>query len=192
MRELTSIEEKILDKVLYLIGKTGKFNVPVRAIAKEAGVNVSAINYYFNTKEEMLELVKEFYIANTLEAYAVLDNPSYSEEEKIILCANELIEYILKYPGITAILKEAKRNQYINESDRKIVETTIEMEDKFNGLLEHYLKKGKDYDVRKQTVFLSSVLYPALNFTGEDEKNFELEVKEKRLGYIEYVLDLLK
>ena len=36
MRELTNVEGKILDKALYLIGKIGSFNVPIRAIAKEA------------------------------------------------------------------------------------------------------------------------------------------------------------
>ncbi len=73
MRELTSIQEKILDKALYLIGKNASFNVPIRAIAKEANVkeanvnvNVSAINYYFRTKEEMMKYVKEFYLDNTV------------------------------------------------------------------------------------------------------------------------------
>lgn len=75
MRELTSIQEKILNKALYLIGKNASFNVPIRAIAKEANVkeanvnvnvNVSAINYYFRTKEEMIKHVKEFYLANTV------------------------------------------------------------------------------------------------------------------------------
>lgn len=36
MRKLTGVEETILDRALYLIGKTGSFNVPIRAIAKEA------------------------------------------------------------------------------------------------------------------------------------------------------------
>ena len=50
MRDLNSVEEKILDRALYLIGKTGSMNVPIRAIAKEANVNVSAVNYYFRTR----------------------------------------------------------------------------------------------------------------------------------------------
>ena len=45
MRELKGIEEKILDKALYLFGKNGTTNVPIRSIVKEAEVNVSAINY---------------------------------------------------------------------------------------------------------------------------------------------------
>ena len=58
MCELTSVEQNILDKALYLIGKNSSFNVLIRAIAKEAGVNVSAISYYFGTKDEK----ESFYI----------------------------------------------------------------------------------------------------------------------------------
>ena len=36
MRELNSIQERILDKTLYLIGKTGSFNVPVRSIVQRS------------------------------------------------------------------------------------------------------------------------------------------------------------
>lgn len=84
MRELKSVEEKILDRALYLMGKSGTTNVPIRAIAKEAEVNVSAINYYFRSKNEMLQQVKEFYITNTTGVHSILDDEAYTEEERLI------------------------------------------------------------------------------------------------------------
>ncbi|WP_198536644.1 TetR family transcriptional regulator [Paenibacillus sp. DMB5] len=72
MRELKNIEERILDRALYLMGKNKSCNIAIRAIAKEANVNVSAINYYFRSKDEMLKLVKEFYIENTLAVLSIL------------------------------------------------------------------------------------------------------------------------
>ena len=48
MKELKSVEERILDRTLYLIGKQGSVHVPVRTIVKEADVNIGAINYYKN------------------------------------------------------------------------------------------------------------------------------------------------
>jgi len=74
MRELKSVEEKILDRALYLIGKNKTMDVPVRAIAKEANVNVSAINYYFRSKEEMLKQVRQFYLTNTESVVVILNN----------------------------------------------------------------------------------------------------------------------
>ena len=100
MRELKNIEEKILDRALYLFGKNGSLNVPIRAIAKEAEVNVSAINYYFRSKDEMVKNVQLFYIENMVLAYSKLDNEELSDEEKLILCSNEIMEYTLRYPGV--------------------------------------------------------------------------------------------
>ncbi len=79
MRELKSIEERILDRTLYLIGKTGNENVPVRAIVHEAGVNIGAINYYFGTKDNMLSHVKQFYVENTMSTIEYLENESLDD-----------------------------------------------------------------------------------------------------------------
>lgn len=191
MRDLTSIEEKILDKTLYLIGKIGTFNVPIRTIAKEAGVNVSAINYYFRTKEEMLLLVKEFYIDNTIAAYSILDNDEYDNKEKIILCANEIIEYTLKYPGVLTILKEARRRKSCSEIDAKIVEVTDRMNIKLDKALSNFFNKNlKDFQYNKM-IFLSSILYPPLNLDIANFNEKTMGNKEERLKYITYVVDML-
>ena len=84
MRELKSVEEKILDRSLYLFGKNGSTNVPIRTIAKEANVNVGAINYYFGSKDEMIRTVQRFYIENTIAAYLPLDNDELNDEEKVV------------------------------------------------------------------------------------------------------------
>lgn len=192
MRELTSIEEKILDKTLYLIGKTGSFNVPIRAIAKEAGVNVSAINYYFRTKEEMLRHVKEFYIDNTISAYCVLDSDQYNDEEKLILFANEIMEYALKYPGIFTILKESTKEKSIDEMDTKIVEVTNTMNEKMDRVLARVFNKNDITFQYNRIIFLSSILYPTSNF---DLNNFDQNIisdKEQRLKYITYIIKTLK
>ena len=81
MRELKGIEEKILDRALYLFGKNGTTNVPIRSIVREAGVNVSAINYYFGSKDNMMNYIKEFtedgkkaFLQEYKEAWALLES----------------------------------------------------------------------------------------------------------------------
>ena len=54
MKELKGIEEKILDRALYLFGKNGSTNVSIRKIVKEAEVNVSAKISLCNKKLENL------------------------------------------------------------------------------------------------------------------------------------------
>jgi len=192
MRELTSIEEKILDKTLYLIGKTGSFNVSIRAIAKEAGVNVSAINYYFRTKEEMLRHVKEFYIDNTISAYSILDHHEYDDEEKLILLANEIMEYALKYPGIFAILKESMREQSTDVTAAKIIEVTDAMNEKMDRALSNVFNQNSGTFQYNKIIFLSSILHPSMT---SDLAHFDQEIlndKEHRLKYIAYIIQTLK
>lgn len=192
MRELTSVQEKILDKALYLIGKNGSLKVSIRAIAKEANVNVSAINYYFGTKDEMLNHVKQFYIANTFSAYSILDNNEYDSEEKLILSSNEIMEYTLKYPGIITILKEAIKNKDINEIDAKIVEVTNNMNKKLDKALSNVLS-GNDTIVKyNKIIFISSLLYPIINCDLENFNPSLLDNKEQRLKYISHIIDSLK
>lgn len=69
MRVFNETEEKILDTALRLVANKGSFNITVRELSREAEVNIGAINYYFDTKDNMIELLKEFYIENTLDAY---------------------------------------------------------------------------------------------------------------------------
>lgn len=192
MRDLTSPEERILDKALYLIGKNGSFHVPIRAIAKEANVNVSAINYYFRTKDEMLKHVKEFYIENTIAAYSTLDNDEYDDEEKIMLCANEIMEYTLKYPGILTILREARKEKDIDEISAKIVKVTDTMNVKMDVALS---KVFDQHDVSFQynrTMFLSSILYPIINIEFLNFGENFVNNKDQRLKYIAYIIKILK
>lgn len=193
MRELNSTEEKILDKVLYLIGKLGTFHVPVRAIAKEADVNVSAVNYYFKTKAELMRYVKEFYLANTMAAYSALENEEYTDEEKIIAVANEIMEYSLKYPGVLIILKEAEKNKNKDELDAKIIETTNQLNDKLHRLLAKVLNAENEESRYNNMIFISSIVHPVFNM--DITPSFDREIllnKNERLKYIKYLLEQLK
>lgn len=191
MRELTNTEEKILDKALYLIGKTSSFNVPIRMIAKEAGVNVSAINYYFHSKEEMLRLVKEFYIDNTIEAYSVLDHNDYTEEEKVVRCANEIMEYTLKYPGIITILKEAARTQEENQTSAKIMKISNQCNERLDGYLAKVFNGDSLTLQYKRMIFLSSILHPTIHFDLESIDVSLINTKDQRLNYIKFIINQL-
>lgn len=192
MRELKSIEEKILDRALYIFGKSGTSNVSIRAISKEAEVNVSAINYYFGSKEEMLKNVQAFYIENTIAAYSELDNDNLNDEEKVILCANEIMEYSLKYPGVLVMQKEAASADSNDEMAKKIIDVTAKMNNKLDETLKKVIKPKEGKFPYMRMVFLSSISYPIgdTNIEGFN-KNF-LDKKEERIKYIKYLINMLK
>jgi len=192
MRELKSVEEKILDRALYLIGKNRSMNISVRAISNEANVNVSAINYYFRTKEEMLRQVKEFYITNTLSITSILDNEETPDEEKLIIASNEIMEYIIRFPGVTVILRDASKQEEADEISRKILEASKEMNEKFESLLYKVTKSSSMKYEHKYMIFMSSIIHPIEN---NDILNFDdgiIESKEKRIDYIKNIIKALK
>lgn len=192
MRELKNVEEKILDRALYLFGKNGSTNVSIRTIAKEAEVNVSAINYYFGSKENMLSNVQEFYIDNTILAYSELDNEELSDEEKVILCANEIMEYALRYPGVLVMQREAAELEEKDEMATKIINTTKEMHNKLNNILSRVIgSEGKIFEYDRM-IFLSSILHPTNGSKIEEFNEEFMENKQVRIEYIKYILNRLK
>lgn len=191
MRELKGIEEKILDKALYLFGKNGTTNVPIRSIVKEAEVNVSAINYYFNSKDNMLNYVKEFYLENIIQSHAALYDDNLSDEEKLIKCSNEIIEYCLRYPGVLVMNKEASAAKEKSEMDLKIIERTNEENKKLYSILKKVLNCSEEEFRYKKTIFMASITYPATNEDGAYNKE-TISTKEERLIYIKNLIRLLK
>lgn len=192
MRELKSIKEKILDRTLYLIGKRGTVNVPVRAIVQEADVNIGAINYYFGTKEKMLIHVKQFYIANIMTTIVPLEDESLDDQQKLIHYANEVVEYCIRFPGVTVILKNAYETKEDDRKSQEIIDATILMDDKLNKVLERYLDEDEEKFKIKKMIFMSSIIYPTHDYTVMNAESDFLYDYDMRLGYIEKVVQLIR
>lgn len=192
MKELKSIEEKILDSALYMIGSYGSLDVPVRAIAKNAGVNVSAINYYFGSKENMMRHTKEFFIENTRGIYSILDMEEMDEEERLVQFANEIMEHTMRYTGLSVILKDANCMKEVDEISKTIVEETNKLHKKMELHLNKVVKGDKLSSKYNHIMFMSSILHPAEKgeslFTGIDI-HFD---KATRIEYIKFIIHNLQ
>lgn len=191
MRELKGIEEKILDRTLYLIGKNGSSNVSIRAIAKEANVNVSAINYYFRTKDEMLRHAKEFYMSNTRMITSILDQEELEEEEKLILFANEIMEYVIRFPGITVLLKEAVEH-IEDEISQQIVAVTHQMHQKMEYTMRKVINKDQQRFEYSRMIFMSSLIYPIENFDITRYDEGLISNRDNRIKYITHLIKVLR
>lgn len=187
MRELKSIEEKILDRALFLIGKNHSCRISIRDIAKTANVNISAVNYYFRSKEEMLNQAKELYIINTESILDIFKDDSVDNRERLIRVANEIMEYNIRYPGITVLLKESADKE--DNVSKRIIEVSKELSDKVNNLLDIVVGSKNDNHYYR-IVFWASINYPLDNYVLNYDKS-KLEQKEARLEYLEYLLKRL-
>ncbi|MDY8024640.1 TetR family transcriptional regulator [Paenibacillus polymyxa] len=192
MRELKSIEERILERALYLMGVNKTCDISIRAIAKEANVNVSAINYYFRSKEEMLGMVKEFYLANTSTVAAILEQEELDPEEKLILAANEIMEYSLQFPGNMVILRESLKWAEEDATSRKVVEMSLGVGERLSHLLSMLIPGDKACHAYKYMMFMSAINYPTEDESSILFKNDMLTQKEERLAYLKLLLKALK
>lgn len=96
-----SMEEKIIAAAVDCLEKYGMEGTTNRVIAKAAGINSAAINYYFRNKEVLIQKVMERTMDNAFDWKDFADLPGNTPAERCIGIFNHLIEGGLNYPGIT-------------------------------------------------------------------------------------------
>lgn len=102
---MNETKEVILKTTIELISKKG--DVTIREISEKAEVNVASINYHFGNKNNLLKEV-ENYFSETLYKIQkdILDDSTIDGEEKIILWALKLMEFMFKYPTIVSLISK--------------------------------------------------------------------------------------
>jgi AcrR family transcriptional regulator len=86
-------KETILKSALKLFSSNGYEGTGVRAIAKDANVNVAMINYYFQSKEGLFEKMVEWKALYIKELFAdIVQNSTLSPLEKVEQMIDQLIE----------------------------------------------------------------------------------------------------
>ena len=78
-----SMRDHILNSTVLLIGRQGTTDVSVREIAREAGVNVAAVNYYFSSKELMFTQLAGRFLSGYEEVMGLLRAPGVGAEARL-------------------------------------------------------------------------------------------------------------
>lgn len=92
-----SKKELILKVTLELIKKEGFEGVTIRKIAMLAHVNVALVNYYFGSKDKLLNAVIQVLVNSLRESFDILDDETQIPREKLksflIQCLNTFYQY---------------------------------------------------------------------------------------------------
>jgi TetR/AcrR family transcriptional regulator, regulator of cefoperazone and chloramphenicol sensitivity len=99
--DTTRVEEKIINATIDCIDLYGISGATNRHIAQVAGVNLAAINYYFRTKEALIQRVMEITLKNAFDLSDITPTPGESASERCIAILMHIIQGGLRYPGIT-------------------------------------------------------------------------------------------
>jgi AcrR family transcriptional regulator len=95
------VEEKIILATIDCIEKYGIVGATNRRIALIAGVNNAAINYYFRSKDVLIQRCMEITLKNAFDLSEMPPMPGLSAEERCIAILLDLIQGGYRYPGIT-------------------------------------------------------------------------------------------
>lgn len=99
-----SARERILVAAITCIERDGIDAVTTRAVAGEAGVNIAAINYYFQSKDRLVALALERTLDEAFaEPLAALDRVRGAERTRdaLVEVLDELVAGAVRYPRIT-------------------------------------------------------------------------------------------
>jgi AcrR family transcriptional regulator len=95
------MELKIIEAAIACIEKYGFQEATVRRIAQEAGVNVAAINYYFRSKEHLMERVMQVTLGNAFDWTHFKESEEYPPKERLVAILDHLTAGAQAYPEMS-------------------------------------------------------------------------------------------
>lgn len=155
---LNNKKDVILEATLDIMAKNNTTDFTIREIAKQADINVAAINYYFKSKEQLLIEVQRLFNMNYIDAFSVLSDNTLSSEQKLKQWLNKAVYYAKKYPGILVVMRDKyneMKNSVYNNLKKDVMYKLLQLQEIFQDIF-----KIKT-DVEKYfLMFLSSTLAP--------------------------------
>jgi TetR/AcrR family transcriptional regulator, regulator of cefoperazone and chloramphenicol sensitivity len=189
--EETSAKERILKTAVRLLLTASPKGLTTRGIAKEAGVNVAAIHYYFQTKENLIE---QAYAAATeigfTHAMQIFARKDLSARDRAIQFLQGYAIGIVEYPnisraGFSGMLFAEKASERFSRYLGQMFEA---LRDTFREMGEAD-QKGQ---AGKALAALSSIILPFL-FMGAFRGIIGIDYSDRaeRDRYIELLVDAL-
>jgi Transcriptional regulator len=187
-----SARERILDVTVEIIATEGIQNVTIRKIASLADVNVAAINYYFGSKDSMINEAIKCMTGKLIDSYNHLNNKELNAEIRLRIFVRSYADTLYEYPDIF-------RN-YINQSMNNggICPQYIEfIKNEGFHKLKNVLKEAtniEDEDMLHMKLFqmVSSLEFPILLGNQlKDFSHFDYNDRNKRYDYLELILNTL-
>lgn len=187
---LNPVRERIILAAVETIEKDGLPAVTIRSIAKRAGVNSAAINYYFRSKDSLIEDVFRKTIEHSVEDLRViLDAGDKAPRETLEEFLLYLMDGAILYPGLT------KSHMYDVLIERKSDNLFLR---RINALLAVAAEKIRAVKTAESpersreaaVLMISAVIFPALMpraFRPLTGKSFE--DAETRRAYVRSVVE---
>ncbi len=137
-----AVEQKIIQAAIDCIEKYGLEGTTNRRIAEMAGVNGAAINYYFRSKDALIEKCMQITLNNAFDQNDFAKLPPGSPHERYASILHHLIKGGCDFPGITRAhfhtflsggefdpLVITKMNEYLSSIKQDLKDNGIRLDD---------------------------------------------------------------
>lgn len=184
-----SIQRKIMEAAINCIERDGLHAVTIRSIAREAGVNSAAINYYFGSKDILME---EALKATLREGFPNMIEEILDVEKKPLKAFHNLLsaqlEGAMKFPGLTrAHFQDAFLRGHYSDALKETFKDFLEA-------VHEKLKPAVDPE-EKRTLKLTvlqafSTIYFAALFPGffKEFSGIDLQDPKARRKYVKHLM----
>ncbi len=193
-------EMKIREAARKVFFEQGYEGAKIRQIAKEAGVNLAMVNYYFRSKGELFESIYLETFRELLDRIGVMLDEQTPLEVKIWKVVDQYTDYMLANPLLPGfVLSELRTNGaafFKKLNVKEIIEHSV-----FHKQLLEEAQKGHIRSVDPlQIVFslMSNIIFPImakpmLSYVGSlDEEGFRQFVRARKQLIPEMIMAYLK
>lgn len=93
---------KILQATLDLIKSEGFESVTVRKIAADSGANVALVNYYFGSKDRLINEALSLFLSSFQGTFDLLDDGATAPKQRLKQFLTRYVEVIQQYPELVS------------------------------------------------------------------------------------------
>ncbi len=193
-------KQKILDTATELFLKKGVDRVGVREIASKAGINLSLMNYYFQSKEKLFETIFDLLVKDKAELLRQILESDLSIEDKIRGYINTYIDILIDKPILVSfVMSVIHRNPDRIKTMGAIL--ALYNSEKFCDHIEAESKAGRVRKVDPEQLYvsiISLILFPfAIKELITDRNKFTAQqyadfVSERKAHIVDLVLTYIK
>lgn len=178
-------EAKIVQAARKLFTQKGYDGTKTRDIAKEAGINLALLNYYFRSKEKLFEIIMQENMSRFMQVISdIVNNEETLIGEKIRLLVHNYIDMLTLFPDMPLFVM----NHLKNDNQR------VEMRQRFMGShfmkqIQEEMKKGKIIPIHPINIMMNIVgltIFPFVarpmvqNAKGISSEQFNALMQERK------------
>lgn len=144
-----SAEQKIKEAARKVFLEFGFDGCTSRQIAKEAGINVALVNYYFKSKNQLFQLVFKAVMEDFLNTMLEVFKTDLSLENKVRIFIEREFEFLSKHPDIPLfVIGQLSKKQGCNLSELGLLQQLAA-----TGVFEQCIKAQEEGKMRKVEIF---------------------------------------